>query len=399
MNLISKKIFYTNIYRKKNSNFTLYFVLFSILGIALRIAVSKFGYNFDYIAWEENLNLFKNGESFYKHGKYNYSPVWIHVLYFLDSLSLPFDGIGSLYRIKIIIFLSLVDILIFFLLFKDYSLKIGLLFFLNPISIIITGLHNQFDNFAILAGFFAIILYQKYYKNNYGFVISLIFFGFSLCIKHVLFLFPIWLAIKEKNFLRKILIIVIPFFIFLVSFTPYLSSDFQFIEKYVFNYTSFNNGPFWGMFTSKIIDMYIERKLMFICALLVLGLFFQNRPIKESFYLYLISTVVFSSALTNQYFIIPLISIAIFWNSKYFIYCLLCCLLFLVDSSALNIDFLVDALNWNRISTKIAYYPIILFLLIGLIETVFGKKKVNNFIFNITKWFSEKIKSQFTFLK
>ena len=399
MNLISKKILDTNIYRKKNSNFCLYFILFSILGIALRIGVSKFGYNFDYIAWEENLDLFKNGESFYKHGKYNYSPVWIYILYFLDSIHLPFVDINSVYRIKIIIFLSLVDILIFFLLFREYSLKIGLLFFLNPISIIITGLHNQFDNFAILAGFFAILLYQKYYKNNYGFVISLIIFGFSLCIKHVLFLFPIWLAIKEKNLLKKILIILIPFFIFLISFLPYLGSDFQFIEKNVFNYTSFNNGPFWGMFASKVVDMYIHRKLMFIITLLLLGLFFQNRSIKESFYLYLISTVVFSSAISNQYFIIPLIAISIFWNSKYFIYCLLCCLLFLVDGSALNIDFIVDLLNWDRLSTKIAYYPIILFLLIGLLETVFGKQKVNNFFFTITKWLFDKIQSQLTFLK
>ena len=86
------------------------------------------------------------------------------------------------------------------LLFKNYSLKIGLLFFLNPISIIITGHHNQFTNFALLFGFLSVLLYEK---NNLNFkiILPLIIMGLSLSVKHVLIFFPIWWAFKEKRFL------------------------------------------------------------------------------------------------------------------------------------------------------------------------------------------------------
>ena len=56
---------------------------------------------------------------------------------------------------------------------------------------------------------------------------------------------------------------------------------------------------------------------------------------------------------------------------------ILCCLVFLVDGDGLNIKYLVDTFNWNLRYTWISYYPIILFLFIGLIENYLGKKKYN----------------------
>jgi hypothetical protein len=227
-------------------------------------------------------------------------------------------------------------------------------------------------------------------------------FGFSLCIKHILFLFPIWLAIKEKKLIKKILIILIPVGIFLLSFLPYLSNDFEHIQKHVFNFISFNNGPFWGMFASKVVDMYIPRKLMFFVALLILGLFFEKKSIINSFYYYLISVVAFSSAITSHYLIIPLLAIAIFWNWKYFIYTILGFAFFIVNPiwdypGSINLEGLREFLGWSRTASKIAIYPIILFLLLGFVETIFGKKKFNNFVLKIVNWFVKKIKSQITF--
>ena len=171
---------------KKNIN--LHIILFAILGFALRIVVSNYGYNHDFIMWQKNLELFKNGESFYAYGKYNYSPLWVNLLFLLDSISLPFIDNQSIFRIKVVLLLSLIDFFIFFLICKNYSTKIGLLFFLNPISIFITGFHNQFDNIAILLAFIAILLYEKY-KNNFQLLITLIIFGISICAKQIFFFF------------------------------------------------------------------------------------------------------------------------------------------------------------------------------------------------------------------
>ena len=55
----------------------------------------------------------------------------------------------------------------------------------------------------------------------------LILMGFSLCAKHILMFFPIWWAIKEKRFVNKILIILIPYSIFMLSFASYLPTDFE----------------------------------------------------------------------------------------------------------------------------------------------------------------------------
>ena len=140
-----------------------FFILFSFIGFLLRIWVSQFGYNQDFSSWQHNLSLYLQNKSVYEFGNYIYSPIFLYVLSILDYISIPLlenssfvkNIPGSIFRIKIIIFLSFLDFFIFLTLYKKYSLKIGLLFFLNPICIIITGHHNQFNNFGILFGFFS----------------------------------------------------------------------------------------------------------------------------------------------------------------------------------------------------------------------------------------------------
>ena len=379
---------------KKNIN--LHIILFAILGFALRIVVSNYGYNHDFIMWQKNLELFKNGESFYAYGKYNYSPLWVNLLFLVDSISLPFIDNQSIFRIKVVLLLSLIDFFIFFFICKNYSTKIGLLFFLNPISIFITGFHNQFDNIAILIAFIAILLYEKY-KNNYQLLITLIIFGISICAKQIFFFFPIWLAIKEKKIFKKILILFIPYLIFFISFINYIPTDLVYILENVFQYKSYNNGPFWGMFAPKIIYLYVDKKFLFFILMLLFVFLFENKNLCDTFYFYIISVVIFSSAIVNQYLAIPLLTMAVYWNNKYLYYSIISTLLFFIDGDALNINFLREYFQWDLRSTRIMYYPIILLLLLGFLETVFGKKKISSFISKMTNTIVHKIKKQLLF--
>jgi hypothetical protein len=346
--------------------------------------------------WQKNLELFKNGESFYAYGKYNYSPLWVNLLFLVDSISLPFIDNQSIFRIKVVLLLSLIDFFIFFFICKNYSTKIGLLFFLNPISIFITGFHNQFDNIAILIAFIAILLYEKY-KNNYQLLITLIIFGISICAKQIFFFFPIWLAIKEKKIFKKILILFIPYLIFFISFINYIPTDLVYILENVFQYKSYNNGPFWGMFAPKIIYLYVDKKVLFFISMLLLGFLFENKNLRDTFYFYIISVVIFSSAIVNQYLAIPLLTMAVYWNNKYLYYSIISTLLFFIDGDALNINFLREYFQWDLRSTRIMYYPIILLLLLGFLETVFGKKKISSFISKMTNTIVHKIKKQLLF--
>ncbi len=390
----------------KINNPLIIFIFFTILGLALRIWISQFGSNFDFAMWEANLELFKNDISIYEFGNYSYGTPWLYTLSLLDSVSLPIiennnfvqNIPGSFYRIKIILFLSLIDFFIFFLLCKNYSLKVGLLFFLNPISIIITGHHNQFSNYAILFGFLSVLLYEKN-RLNFNFFIPLILMGISLSIKHILIFFPLWWAFKEKNLMKKFMILLIPYSIFILSFLPFLLTELDHIMYMLGSFGMRFDGPFWGMFGPKIVHIYLDLQTLFSFILISLGFLFINKSLKDSFYLYLMAVVAFSSMMYTQYLVIPLIALAVFWNWKYFFYTLLTFLVFLVDGDQLNIQFLRELTNWDLRSTRISFYPIILILLVGFIEESIGSTKFNLYIKNLYIFLKDKIKSAFHFEK
>ena len=101
----------------------------------------------------------------------------------------------------------------------------------------------------------------------------------------------------------------------------------------------------------------------------------------------------------TQYLVIAALPIAIFWNFKYLLFSFLTFCLFLVDGDELNIRIISELLNWNLRSTRIAFYPIILILLIGFLENSFGKNKFKNYTKKAIFYILSKIKSQFSFKK
>jgi len=388
----------------KKNNPLIIFIFIAILGFALRIWISQFGSNFDFAMWEANLELFKNDISIYEFGNYSYGTPWLYTLFVLDSIYLPIiennnfvqNIPGSFYRLKIILFLSLIDFCIFILLCKNYSLKVGLLFFLNPICIIITGHHNQFSSYAILFGFLSVLLYEKN-RLNFNFLIPLIFMGISLSIKHILIFFPLWWAFKEKKLIKKFMILFIPYSIFILSFLPFLFTE---LDHILFKLGSFGmrfDGPFWGMFGSKIIHMYFNLQTLFSLILIGLGFLLVNKNLKESFFLYLMAVVIFSSMMYTQYLVIPVLALAIYWNWKFSIFTILTFLVFLVDGDELNIHFLKELLSWDLRSTRISFYPIILILLIGFLEISIGPKKFHLYIKKSYNFIKNKIKSSLYF--
>jgi len=348
-----------------NKILNLFFIVF--FGFYLRIFISRYGHNFDYEMWVLNLDLYNNDKSIYNYGRYNYGPIWIWLLSFLDKINLQFISDLDFLRFKIIIFLSIVDFFIFILLFKKYNLKIASFFFLNPISIFITGYHNQFDNFAILIALYAFINFEQnqLILRNYKSLFCLFLLGLSLCTKHIMFLFPLWLAIGQKKFLDKIIVILIPYTIFLFSFVPYLN-DINGILTNVFFYQSYNNAPIWNLIVPRAINDYIGKFILFTSTIIILGFYFRKNNINYKFLMYLICVVIFSSGIYNQYLAIPLVSIAILWNNYFLIYTLLTIFLFLGDGDALNINFF--DFDWNLKFTRLVYHPILLFLLFGFLR-------------------------------
>ncbi|MDC3114427.1 hypothetical protein OA412_00140 [Candidatus Pelagibacter sp.] len=395
----------TKFLNQKNYKLNL-FLLFSLIGISIRVWISQFGSNFDFTMWQINLDLFKEGKSIYEFGNYTYSTPWIYTLYFLDTISLSnFDNIsfiknipGTSYRFKIIVFLSLIDIYIFYLLYKNYSLKIGLLFILNPISIILTGHHNAFDNYAILFGLLGVLMYGELNeKITLKKLISIFLFGLSLSIKHILFFFPLWWAFKEKKLVNKLLVLIIPYFIFLITFTPFLPEDFQNIIYKIFYFGKSETGPFWKIILPEIFDRYLSFHTLFSFLMIILGFCFVNKDLKKSFYLYLIAVIAFAPAMYTQYLFIPLIAMVIYCNLKTAIFTIITSLLFLVDSDQLNIQYLREIFDWNLRYTRIVFYPLTLILLIEFFEKATNLRKINSTFFNLFNIFLKNVKNSFFF--
>ena len=127
--------------------------------------------------------------------------------------------------------------------------------------------------------------------------------------------------------------------------------------------------------------------------MIVLGFYFRRENINYKFLMYLISVVIFSSGIFNQYLAIPLISIAIFWNNYFLMYTLLTIFLLLGDGDALNIDFF--NFDWNLKFTRIFYHPILLFLLLGFLRANDEKNIILAKLKKILKIFVFEIKNQF----
>ena len=63
----------------------------------------------------------------------------------------------------------------------------------------------------------------------------------------------------------------------------------------------------------------------------------------------------------------------------------------------MNIHFLQELFNWDLRFTRIAFYPIILILLIGFVEIAMGQKKFNLYLKKSYTFLKDKIKSSLYF--
>ena len=320
------------------------------------------GFNYDIESWKIAADILANGGNVYgKTGRYNYGPIWFYVLHFLDQLPLTGAGHFLAFRWKVAIFLTVIDVAIFAVLLRLYGLLVASLFFLSPVSIIITGYHSQMDNFALLLGLIAVILIE-YKRKSLGLMPGLVVLGLSLVTKHFLIFFPFWLAFKETRWSRKILVVAVPYTLFLASFLPYLSGGNQGILNNVFLYRSVTNAPFWNVFLPNFLLTLVPPIVLFITTLMILGIIWRRKTVLESFNYYLICVVIFSSAVVNQYFSIALPAIATQWNWAYSLFTVFTTVFLSVDWAGLHFGAIQNALGWQG---KGGYNVAIALLFIG----------------------------------
>ena len=376
-----------------------------VLGVVLRFVVMKRGHNFDLESWRLAASITEHhGNVYAETYRYNYGPIWFEILHVLDSFAQWLPNPYHAFRFLIVGVLTAADLGIWYLLRKRFGYVAGFLFFLNPISIIITGYHNQFDTLAIFAALMAAVLYEKDGPMTKRKWWGLILLGVSLTIKHVFFLFPLWLAVREKGWRQKLIVLVVPIAIFLASFLPFVAEGHAGIVKNVFGYASFNNAPFWYTVLPQFVQSVVSIKLLFFGALVVFAFIMRKRSVVESLLMYSIVLVAFSAAIANQYLAIVCAGIAVFPNVFFALYTLFGTLMLSISAAGLHSDKLKHALPaplGNSLSAEATYraYDIPLFMLTCGILWYFQRDRIVQGAKNLARWVYREVRYQLQSLK
>jgi len=363
------------------------FVLFALLALILRLLISFKGNNWDLGSWEIVSALTLKGQNIYANTeRYNYGPIWCYILAALRSI-----GFGFAFFISL--FLSIIDLLIAFILYKRKNYATALLFLFSPIAIIISGFHRQFDNMAVL-----FILCAVYYAetrdankrdDNLSIKESIIFsaiISLSLITKHIFIFFPIWQFFRINGWKQKLIVLTLPVALFFVSFLPYLPAGFEGIMKNVFLYSSKDNAPLYYAFFNRIADMIFTPlnistkylpKILFFGMMILCGYFFRKKNLFDNFVFYLICIVLFSSAVACQYLVIPVLFTAVYPNFFSILYNVIVFLYFTVSYEELDLGMystgtvqkIIEEINFKN-----SYVLFALILFYNLIYVVYGKK-------------------------
>jgi len=374
-------------------------VLIVTLSISLKLMVSRLGHNFDSESWMEVSNAMQKGRVVYNTtSRYNYGPIWSYILGGLSTINIQLDKFNVTdLHFTVVIFLSIVDVLTSLLLYKMFGKIPAILFLLNPVATLLTGYHSQIDNVAVLIGLFAWYVYLKgREKSNLKIIyISALILGVSLSMKHILFLFPIWMLflapVGKESFKTKIIYTLVTYGVFAGGFIIEILRDYPHktqviygITEYVFKYKS--SYGFSVLF--QIVDLIFPIKLIdkllgwlpifkgytfiFFGLLILYGYFITNKIGFNKFLLpiYLLAFTAFTPSLADQYFAIVLVPVAIFWKKIATLIFNILTFTYLAAGNSANItnlypysldiglgNHVLGVYPWNTVANLINYQP------------------------------------------
>lgn len=304
------------------------YMLAIALGVVLRFVVMAVGHNYDFQSYlivgdllHKGLDVYANTE------RYNYGPLFMQFQGIFYEISTNALNVATMYRVLFVSLLTMTDMGIMVWIEKHFGKKPAIIFFLNPVSIIITGFHNQFDNMAVLLMLIAISFYNEEKKVGWRDVCFIICMALSLTMKHIFFIFPLWLLFSGKlPVIKKILYAFIPPVLFLLSFVPSIlknPDNFDGILQNVFLYRSTNNMPLLRWFLKIIGVPGSLYTVIFIVLVSIAGYIFREKDIRYRTLMYLMCLVAFASAVSNQYLAIPMAALCIFSKKLKYVYMLL----------------------------------------------------------------------------
>lgn len=334
------------------------------------MAVSTLGYNYDVLSYVSVARVVEDGKNIYAEtSRYNYAPPWSYVVHRLAVWATYFPNPFAAFRWELTILLTIVDICIAVLLFERYGMLASLLFFLNPVTVFITGYHRQFDNTAVLVGLLAAGFAERDDTRSRVPLVTLTV-GFSLAVKHVLFAFPLWLAAKERTFRDRLLMLLVPPGLFALTFLPFLADGAAGIVKNVFLYRGYDNAPLWRFLFPPSVLGVVSPTLLFLATLTVAGILLRRRRQIESLLIYLVLLVIASPAIANQALTLPAVTMAVFPNVAFGLFVAVALVHLLIHHEGLHLESVKALVP----ASAVGYTVQVILLLSGLVWVLCGKR-------------------------
>lgn len=338
-------------------------------GVVLRLLVSFRGHNFDLDSFRTVAAIvLKGGNVYAESGVYNYGPVWSWVL---GAISAASAGSFPVFRFLVAAFLTLVDVGIFFVLYRLFGRVAACLFFLHPVSIVITGYHGQFDNLAILLGLVAVsLLGEGVVDRRLGWrgPVGLLVLGCSLMTKHVLFAFPFWLAVRQKSLRAVAAALLVPFAVFGAGFLPYWSVGKAGILGHVFGYQSRNQEYLYRMLVPGGLRSLLSSRVLWVLFLVLFAFVYRKRSAPESLLAYTAVLVSASPSTANQYLSIPVPFLSTRVNLFSALYAVVGTWHVMVDDDGLHLGF--------GVGRDLQYASLVALLFLALVWSTWGSALV-----------------------
>ena len=289
------------------------FPLAVIVGVAARFAISRRGSNYDFDSWTMIPDILDAGGNVYSApelgGRYAYGPTWFLVLRVLDVVAGWIDDSTLTYRYLIIGFLALGDLVLAVLVARIWGWTAGWVAFLNPVSIVIAGYHNQLDSLGVAIGLAAvgILAADRTREVTRRTVVGVLVLGLGLVTKHAFFVFPLWLAMRDGSPRRRAFLLAGAPAVFLAGFVPWLDSGdaVRGVVERVFRHPGGRSGLVRDLLDApQSGGRYVLSYVVWVVVLVALGWALRRVALHESAVVFLLANLAFAPGFANQHLVL-----------------------------------------------------------------------------------------------
>jgi len=351
----------------------------AFVGVCARLWAQTLPGNWDFGQWINVSTAALEGHDPYTLFGYNYPPPWLVTLAAFNALTTNTES----FRLLIALLLTLADLGIAVLLVRrGYSLAASL-FLVSPITIAISGQHQQVEGIAVFLSLAAMSALGRRRRQESRITAQdwwmALLLGLSLSFKPVFLLLPLWLAMQSGPWRPRLFRLLGPLVVFGAVFASgFLAYSPQVVIQKVLLHSGANNSPFINAFVpSQLAPWVLDHgggKVAFIVLLVAAGWFFRSLPPFELALAYSLSAVVFSWAMVNQYLAGPMAAVSVFLNAGLLIWFLLSSLYLGGSQAVLNLPILREIqphvlLEWERVMQDL--FP---WILVGWIIFAFASR-------------------------